>query len=81
MFTWTASCSSALGPAKCATSHCWWPSRSTPRGTARFSGIVEGAKEDKAGWSGFLAHLKSRGLRGVELIVSDACMGVVESVA
>ena len=44
-------------------------------------GIVEGAKEDKAGWSGFLAHLKGRGLAGVRLIVSDACMGLVESVA
>ena len=28
-------------------------------------GIVEGAKEDKAGWSGFLKHLKERGLKGV----------------
>jgi hypothetical protein len=28
-------------------------------------GICEGAKEDKAGWSGFLKHLKERGLRGV----------------
>jgi transposase-like protein len=44
-------------------------------------GIVEGAKEDKAGWSAFLKHLKERGLSGVELIVSDACMGLVESVA
>ena len=44
-------------------------------------GIVEGAKEDKAGWSGFLKHLKDRGLRGVELIVSDACTGLVESAA
>jgi putative transposase len=44
-------------------------------------GIVEGAKEDKAAWSAFLAHLKGRGLRGVELIVSDACMGLVESAA
>src|ERR1700749_2459497 len=42
-------------------------------------GIVEGAKEDKAGWSGFLAHLKGRGLAGVRLIVSDACMGLSES--
>lgn len=42
-------------------------------------GIVEGAKEDKAGWSGFLKHLKDRGLKGVELIVSDACTGLVES--
>jgi putative transposase len=44
-------------------------------------GIVEGAKEDKAGWSGFLKHLKERGLRGVQLIVSDACMGLAESAA
>ena len=43
-------------------------------------GIVEGAKEDKAGWSGFLSHLKGRGLSGVRLIVSDACMGLMDSV-
>lgn len=42
-------------------------------------GIVEGHKEDKAGWSGFLSHLKDRGLKGVQLIVSDACMGLIES--
>ena len=34
-------------------------------------GICEGAKEDKAGWSGFLKHLKERGLKGVRLIISD----------
>ena len=39
------------------------------------------AKENKAGWSGFLARLKQRGLQGVELIISDACMGLVESAA
>ena len=44
-------------------------------------GIVEGAKEDKAGWSAFLAHLKDRGLSGIQLIVSDACLGLVESAA
>jgi putative transposase len=44
-------------------------------------GICEGAKEDKAGWSGFLAHLKQRGLKGVQLVTSDACLGLVESVA
>jgi putative transposase len=44
-------------------------------------GIVEGAKEDKSGWSGFLKHLKERGLRCVRLIVSDACMGLAESAA
>jgi transposase-like protein len=48
-------------------------------GYRQILGIVEGAKEDKAGWSSFLAHLKGRGLQGVELIVSDACMGLVES--
>jgi len=44
-------------------------------------GIVEGTKEDKAGWSGFLKHLKERGLKGVRLIISDACIGLSESAA
>ena len=44
-------------------------------------GICEGAKEDRAGWSGFLQHLKQRGLSGVRLIISDACMGLCESAA
>jgi transposase-like protein len=42
-------------------------------------GICEGAKEDKAGWSAFLKHLKERGLKGVRLITSDACIGLAES--
>src|SRR5215467_1318531 len=44
-------------------------------------GICEGAKEDKSGWSAFLRHLVDRGLKGVALIISDACRGLVESVA
>jgi len=43
-------------------------------------GICEGAKEDKSGWSAFLRHLVDRGLKGVELITSDACRGLVESI-
>jgi len=43
-------------------------------------GVAEGAKEDKAGWSGFLRYLKDRGLKGVQLIISDACIGLAESV-
>jgi transposase-like protein len=43
-------------------------------------GIVEGAKEDKDGWGGFLRSLKQRGLTGVQLIVSDKCLGLVESI-
>nr|WP_306558289.1 MULTISPECIES: IS256 family transposase [Bradyrhizobium] len=44
-------------------------------------GICEGAKEDKSGWSSFLRHLVDRGLKGVQLVISDACRGLVESVA
>jgi len=44
-------------------------------------GVAEGHKEDKSGWSGFLRHLKERGLKGVRLIISDACLGLKESVA
>ena len=42
-------------------------------------GVREGAKEDKAGWSGFLRHLKKRGLKNVQLVISDACLGLMES--
>jgi putative transposase len=42
-------------------------------------GVAEGAKEDKASWARFLRHLKERGLKGVELVTSDKCLGLVES--
>ena len=41
--------------------------------------VSEGAKEDKASWTQFLRELKDRGLKGVELIVSDKCLGLVEN--
>ena len=44
-------------------------------------GICEGAKEDKSGWSAFLRHLVDGGLKGVQLIISDACRGLMESAA
>ena len=49
------------------------------KGHREILGVAEGAKEDKAGWSGFLRHLKERGLKGIELVTSDACMGLIES--
>lgn len=51
----------------------------THEGYRKILGICEGAKEDKAGWSNFLHHLKERGLTGVRLFITDACMGLVES--
>ena len=53
----------------------------TSEGFRDVLGICEGAKEDKSGWSGFLRHLVDRGLSGVELVISDACRGLIESVA
>jgi transposase-like protein len=44
-------------------------------------GVMEGAKEDRESWSAFLRYLKGRGLKGVRLIVSDKCLGLVESLA
>ena len=51
------------------------------QGYRRILGVAEGHKEDKAGWLGFLKHLKKRGLSGVRLIVSDACLGLAEAAA
>jgi len=42
-------------------------------------GIAEGTREDKAGWTGFLRHLKERGLSGTQLFITDKCIGLVES--
>jgi putative transposase len=42
-------------------------------------GVMEGAKEDKESWTAFLRYLKGRGLQGVQLFVSDKCLGLVES--
>ena len=49
-------------------------------GYRRILGVAEGHKEDKSGWSGFLRHLKERGLKGVQLVISDACLGLKESI-
>ncbi len=49
-------------------------------GYRRIPGIVEGTKEDKVGWSGFLRHLQARGLKGIRLVLSDACLGRKESI-
>ncbi len=48
-------------------------------GFGEILGVVEGAKEDTESWRQFLRHLKERGLRGVRLVISDKCLGLVEA--
>ena len=48
-------------------------------GYRQILGVAEGEKEDLEGWRSFLCHLKDRGLKGVRLIISDACRGLVEA--
>jgi transposase-like protein len=48
-------------------------------GHRQILGVVEGAKEDAQSWRQFLRHLKERGLSGVELFISDKCLGLVEA--
>ena len=50
-------------------------------GFRQILGVAEGEKEDLEGWRGFLRHLRDRGLKGVRLIISDACRGLVEAAA
>src|SRR4051812_41971742 len=45
-------------------------------GYRKVLGIAEGEKEDKAGRGQFLRYLKQRGLKGVKLFISDACLGL-----
>jgi len=49
---------------------------------SRDSGDPAGVpRNDESGWSAFLRHLVDRGLNGVQLVIFDACRGLVESVA
>lgn len=50
-------------------------------GFRQILGVAEGEKEDLEGWRTFLCHLRDRGLKGVQLIISDACRGLVEAAA
>ena len=47
-------------------------------GYRQILGICEGLKEDAESWRKFLRHLKERGLKGVKLVTSDKCLGLVE---
>lgn len=42
-------------------------------------GVAEGMKEDTESWRTFLRGMKARGLQGVQLIISDCCLGLVEA--
>jgi putative transposase len=48
-------------------------------GYRQILGVAEGEKDDLEGWRGFLRHLKDRNLKGVKLIISDACRGLIEA--
>lgn len=43
-------------------------------------GAAEGMKEDKASWKEFFVWLKQRGLSGVQLIIGDKCLGMLETI-
>ena len=76
-----ASCSSAVERARVRNVSLLVAIGVNESGYREILGICEGAKEDKTGWSAFLKHLKERGLKGVRLITSDACIGLAESAA
>jgi transposase-like protein len=42
-------------------------------------GVAERTKENGARWLAFLRHLKKRGLQGVQSVISDNCLGLVEA--
>jgi putative transposase len=43
--------------------------------------MLQRTGEDLEGWRAFLCHRKDRGLKGVRLIISDACRGLLEAAA
>lgn len=43
-------------------------------------GAAEGLKEDLESWKNFFIWLRSRGLSGVQMIIGDKCVGMVEAI-
>lgn len=43
-------------------------------------GVSEGAKENHESWLKFIRWLMGRGLRGVRMVVSDKCIGLVDAI-
>ena len=41
-------------------------------------GVAEEAREDQGSWRNFLRYMKQRGLTGVELVISDKSLGLIE---
>src|SRR4029453_10099493 len=74
-------CSSAAGRERCATCRCWWRLASVLTGTARFSGWPKGRRRIWREWRGVLRPPQDPALAGVQLIISDACLGLVEAAA
>ena len=50
-------------------------------GTREVLGIAIGDSEDAAFWTEFLQSLRARGLRGVQLVISDAHLGLKAAIA
>jgi putative transposase len=44
-------------------------------------GVSEGGREDTASWLSFLRELKERGLNGVQLVISDKCLGLLDALS
>jgi transposase-like protein len=77
----TVSCSNAAGAAKSKTYHCLQLSALTRTVIAAFWAFARAIKRTSPdGWD-FLKDLKDRGLQGIRLAISDACLGLVESIA
>ena len=52
----------------------------TADGYREIIGAAEGLKEDLESWINFFVWLKSRGLKGVKLIIGDKALGMVEAI-
>src|SRR5262249_28470144 len=59
----------------------WWRPGWPQTGIGRVLGFEVGDSEDGAFWTAFLRSLKTRGLSGVQLVISDAHAGLKAAIA
>ena len=77
----TAYPSSAAEAGKSGLFQFLWPWESSRSGYRDVFGVAEGCKEDKESLGNSLSYLKTRGLSGVKLFITDKCIWLIESLA
>ena len=81
MCCWMPGMRRCVRRARCVPGRCSLPSGLTGEGRRQVLAAEVANRESEGSWTEFLSHLKERGLRGVEYVVSDSHEGLKHAIS